>query len=61
MAGQPTMSGQDGHLSEQTFGLLDGYFDRTCKQVTRKTIHLHNITSSDQEDIHLFSLYLLAC
>ena len=35
MAGQPTMSGQDGHLSEQTFTLLDGYFDRTCKQVQR--------------------------
>ena len=53
------MSGQVGHLSTQTFGLLDGDFDRTCKQVTRKKIHFTPLQV--QEDIHLFSLYGLTC
>ena len=58
MARQQTMSSQDGHLSEQTFGLLvilTGHINKPPE----KKIYIHSIMF--QRDKHPFLLYLLAC
>ena len=58
MAGQQTMSSQDGQLSEQTFGLLvilTGHINKPPE----KNIYIHSIMF--QRDKHPFLLYLLAC
>ena len=51
MAGQQTMSSQDGHLSEQTFGLLvilTGHINKPPE----KKIYIHSIMF--QRDKHPF-------
>ena len=56
MAGQQTMSSQDGHLSEQTFGLLvilTGHINKPPEK------NIHSIMFL--RDKHPFLLYLLAC
>ena len=53
MAGQQTMSSQDGHLSEQTFGLLVILTGHINKGPEKKK-YLHSITF--QGDKHPFTL-----
>lgn len=56
MAGQPTVSSQDDHLSGQTFRLPGILTD--LQVGNQKIIHFQTIVS--QEEKHLFSLYVTA-
>ena len=57
MAGQPTVSSQDDHLSGQTFR-LPGILTDLKVGNQKKKIHFQTIVS--QEEKHLFSLYVTA-
>ena len=57
MAGQPTVSSQDDHLSGQTFR-LPGIL--TDLQVGNQKKKIHFQTTVSQEEKHLFSLYVTA-
>ena len=59
MAGQQTMSSQDGHLSEQTFGLLVILTGHINKPPEKKYIYTQHYVSKGQTSFLTLSFSLL--